>query len=156
MATVVADASPLIALHQIGQLSLLSRLFGEVMVPPAVAHEATPSLPERPAWLGTVALAQPISSEILRASLGPGESEALSLALELHADVLILDDRQARRLGLGLGLPVVGTAGILRRAKRAGFIPAVRPLLDQLLGFGFHLSPAIRAKILEDAGETRD
>jgi len=153
MAAVVADTSPLIALHQLGQLSLLQRLFGEVLVPPAVEREATPSLPERPAWIRTVTPAQPISSEVLRASLGPGESEALSLALELRADIVILDERQARRLALGLGLPVVGTAGILLRAKRAGLIPAVRPLLDELLGFEFRLSPAIRAKVLEDAGE---
>ena len=104
MAAVVADTSPLIALHQIGHLHLLERLFGEVLVPPAVAREAAPSLPEPPAWIRTVAPTQPIGSEVLRASLGPGESEALSLALELRADVVVLDDRQARRLASGLGL----------------------------------------------------
>lgn len=153
MAAVVADTSPLIAFQQLGQLSVLQALFDEVLVPPAVAQEATPSIPKLPAWIRTVTPAQPISAEVLRASLGPGESEALSLALELRADVVILDDRPARRLAAGLGLPVVGTAGILLRAKRAGLIPAVRPLLDQLLGFDFRLSQAIRAKVLDAAGE---
>jgi predicted nucleic acid-binding protein len=77
----------------------------------------------------------------------------LGLALEVRAELVILDDRPARRLALGLGLPVVGTMGVLLRAKRTGTIPAVRPLLEQLLRAGFRLSPAIREKVLTDAGE---
>jgi uncharacterized protein len=153
MAAVVADTSPLIALHQIGQLQLLERLFGEVLVPPAVAREAALTLPEPPSWIRIVAPSQPMGSEGLRASLGPGESEALSLAIELRADIVIVDDRQARRLASGLGLHVAGTGGILLRAKRAGFIPAVSPLLEQLLAFDFHLSQTIRNEILAAADE---
>lgn len=155
MAAAVADTSPIIALHQLEQLSLLERLFGEILVPPAVAREAAPSLPALPAFIRTLALTQPMGSQVLRASLGPGESEALSLALELRAEIVILDDRQGRRLAAGLGLAVAGTAGILLRAKQAGFISAVRPLLEQLLGFDFHLSQAIVDQVLAEAGETQ-
>jgi hypothetical protein len=77
----------------------------------------------------------------------------LSLTLEVKAELVILDDRPARRLALNLGLPVVGTAGILLRAKRLGFIPELRPLLDEVIRRGFRLSPAIREKLLTDAGE---
>jgi predicted nucleic acid-binding protein len=153
MAAVVADTSPLIALHQVGQLSLLQRIFGEIHVPPAVAQEASPGMPELPSWIVVRPLTQPVASEILRASLGIGESEALSLTLEVKAELVILDDRPARRLALNLGLPVVGTAGILLRAKRLGFIPEVRALLDEIIRRGFRLSPAIREKLLTDAGE---
>jgi predicted nucleic acid-binding protein len=154
MAAVVADTSPIIALHQLGQLSLLQRIFGEIYVPPAVARELSPGMPELPSWIVVRPLAQPIASDILRASLGAGESEALSLVLEVKAELVIVDDRPARRLALNLGLPVVGTAGILLRAKRLGFIPEVRPLLDEVVRRGFRLSPAIREKVLADAGET--
>jgi predicted nucleic acid-binding protein len=154
MAAVVADTSPLIALHQLGQISLLQRIFGEIYVPPAVARELSPGMPELPAWIVVRPLAQPIASEILRASLGPGESEALSLVLEVKAELVIVDERPARRLALNLGLPVAGTAGILLRAKRLGFIPEVRPLLDEIIRRGFRLSPAIRERVLADAGET--
>jgi len=65
----------------------------------------------------------------------------------------MVDDRPARRLASNLGFPVVGTAGILLRAKRLGLIPEVRPLLDEIIGRGFRLSPAIREKVLTDAGE---
>jgi uncharacterized protein len=153
MAAVVADTSPLIALHQIGHLSLLKSLFVEVYVPPAVAREAAPSLPGLPLWIVARELAQPVASEVLRVSLGEGERETLALALELRADVVILDDRPARRLAVGLGLSAVGTAGILVRAKRIGLIAAVRPLLENLLDAGFRLSPAIRSRVLTDAGE---
>jgi len=105
MAAVVADTSPLIALHQIGHLPLLKSLFVEVQIPFAVAREATPSLPDLPSWIVARELNQPIGSEVVRASLGSGESQAVSLALELKADLVILDDRPARRLALGLGLP---------------------------------------------------
>jgi predicted nucleic acid-binding protein len=94
-----------------------------------------------------------MDSEVVRASLGSGESQTVSLALELKADLVILDDRPARRLAFGLGLPVVGTVGILLRAKQTGFITAVRPLLENLLEVGFRLSPVIRDKALTDAGE---
>ena len=153
MAAVVADTSPLIALHQIEHLSVLKSLFVEVQIPPAVAGEAAPSLPELPSWIVVRKLTQPIGSEVLLAALGVGESETLGLALEGKADVVILDDRSARRLALRLGLPVVGTVGILLRAKRTGLIPAVEPLLAKLLDVGFRLSPTIRDKVLMDAGE---
>jgi hypothetical protein len=153
MAAVVADASPLIALQQLGLLSLLEWLFGRVEIPAAVAREVAPSVPELPAWIRVRTLAQPIAAEILRASLGAGESEALGLALEVEAALLIVDDRPARRLAAGLGLPVAGTAGILMRAKQAGLVPAVCPLLDQLIQLGFRLAPAIRASVLAEVGE---
>jgi hypothetical protein len=153
MAAVVGDTSPLIALHQLGRLSLLERIFGEIHVPPAVARELSPGVPDLPPWIVVRGLAQPIASEILRASLGAGESEAMSLALEVKAELLIVDDRPARRLALNLGISVAGTAGILLRAKQLGFVPEVRPLLDEIIRRGFRLSPAIRAKLLDDAGE---
>jgi hypothetical protein len=113
-ATVVADASALIAFQQIGQLSLLQKVFMEVIVPPAVAREIQPSVPPV-SWIVQRALAQPIAPLVLRASLGAGESEALSLAVELRADRLLVDEllrrgdqtpvspRQPPRSGLARG-----------------------------------------------------
>jgi predicted nucleic acid-binding protein len=155
MAAVVADTSPLIALHQLGQLRLLENLFVEVFVPPAVAHEAAPSLSELPGFIRTQVPAQPLPPQLEKASLGPGESQALGLALELHADLVILDERPGRRLAVALGLNVAGTAGILLRAKHAGFVPAVRPFLEELRRLEFHLSEAIVDQILADAGEAQ-
>jgi hypothetical protein len=59
MAGVIADASPLIALHQIGQISLIERLFDRILIPSAVAREVSPSLPSLPAWIMARDLTRP-------------------------------------------------------------------------------------------------
>jgi len=149
---VVADASPLIALQRIDQLGLLKALFEEVLVPPAVARELIPRL-ALPPWIRERALQQPIAREVLRASLGPGESEAISLALEIHADRLIVDERAGRRVAEALGLRVAGVLGLLVLSKQRGLIPAVRPHLDVLLRTGFRADPDLVELILKRAGE---
>src|SRR2546423_161583 len=83
--SVVCNASPLIALEQIARLDLLRQLFGNVLVPAAVIRETAPAL-VMPAWIAEQALGQPIEPRILQASLGPGETETVSLALEISAD----------------------------------------------------------------------
>ena len=151
-APVVADASPLIALQQIGQLHLLQALFSEVIVPPAVAREIQPSVPGVP-WIIERALAQPVAPLVLRASLGAGESEALSLAVEARAGRLLVDERAARRAAEALGLSVVGTLGVLLAAKRKGLIAELRPLVDELARQGFWVSPRLVRQALLAAGE---
>jgi predicted nucleic acid-binding protein len=127
----VSDASALIALAQIDQLELLRGLFGRIVVPPAVVTETAPSV-RLPEWIETRNLGQPRSAQVLRASLGAGECEAISLVLEMEAPWLILDDHPARRLAEGLGLSVIGTLGVLLGAKRHGRVTSVRPLIDAL------------------------
>jgi hypothetical protein len=148
--TVVADASPLIALAQVGHLPLLERLFGEVVAPPAVVREVGLSLP---GFIRERKLSQPIPAAVLRASLDPGESEAISLALELGADRVILDERAARRLALSLGLAIVGVLGILLASKQNGLIPAVRPILDALVTNRFRITPDLYEWLLTETGE---
>lgn len=152
MTAVVADASPLIAFVQIGQLHLLQALFTSLFVPPAVAREIAPSVPSQP-WIVERHLAQPIPFPVLQASLGAGESEAISLALELHADHLVVDEKAARRLAEGLGLTVIGTLGILLAARRKGLIAAVRPHVDTLLDKNFWISPQLVESALAEIGE---
>ena len=101
--------------------ALLKSLFVEVFVPPAVVREAAPSLPDLPSWIVARELSQPTASDILRASLGRGESEVFGLASEVKAAVVILDGRPARRLARGLF--VVG-----RRGSTQGRTPQLVPL----------------------------
>jgi hypothetical protein len=149
---VVADASPLIALHQVGELRLLQALFAEIHVPPAVAREIRASVPPQ-LWIVERALTQPAAPLVLRASLGPGESEALSLALETHASRLLVDERAARRVAQALGLGVIGTLGVLLAAKRRGLVTEVRPLVEDLIRQGFWVSPHLVKHALDAAGE---
>ena len=106
-----------------------------------------------PPWVEEQAPTQPIGPKILGVSLGAGESETISLALELEARLVILDDRPARRLAEGLHLPVIGTLGILLAAKQRKFLPAIKPYLDDLLRHDFRIAPALYEQAVVDAGE---
>lgn len=86
--------------------------------------------------------------------LHPGESEAMQLALELGTrHTVILDDRNARRVARSLNLEVVGSAGLLLRAKRRGLVPAIAPILGRLELAGLYLSESLRQSLLTDAEE---
>lgn len=149
---VVSNTSSLIGLERIGQLHLLQQLFGVVVVPPAVVREigATTTLPK---GIEQRDLTQTVGPRILSASLGVGESEAVSLALESHARVINLDDRPARRLAQVLHLPVIGTVGVLLAAKRQKLLPVLRPSLDALVQHDFRIGQQLYEQVLRDAGE---
>jgi uncharacterized protein len=149
---VVSNSSPIIALQQIGQLDLLERLYTRLVIPPVVAFEVSPSV-ELPAWIDQRPLVQTTGSNLLRASLGPGESEAIGLALEVGSRWIILDDRPARRLAQALSIPVIGTPGILLAGKRRGLVDHLRPHLDALIEHGFFIAPGLFDRVIRDAGE---
>ena len=119
MASVVADASVLLALDKLDRLALLRDLFQEVSIPPAVSREVSRTLPRLPDWIRVV---EPRSLTAVRSVVGlhQGEIEAIRLALEVRASLVILDDLPARRQAIAMGIAIVGTAGVLVLAKRAG------------------------------------
>jgi predicted nucleic acid-binding protein len=157
---VVVNATPIIALALVGRLNLLQQLYGEVVVPPAVRDEvlaggqgAVGSAQMRQAtWIRTVTLQDPQRADLL-SDLDRGEAEVLSLAQELGADLVIMDERLARRHAKRVGLRLTGTLGVLLKAKSLGFVPTIAPLIDQLREGGIHLSDAVVAETLELAGE---
>ncbi len=149
----VANSSPFIALERIGQQHLLPALLGQVRIPPAVGQEVFGArlLPD---WAILVRLQQPIASRITSARLGAGEREAIALALELNADEILLDDLAARRLAYALKIPILGTLGLLLRAKNRGLIPQIRPLVKALQDHEFRASARFIEGILAAAGES--
>ncbi len=150
---VVADSGRLIALRQIDRIELLERSYGRVTVPPEVAREVAPSLGSLPPWID---VRQPTISERdlpPRRGLDEGEFQAFALPIELRADLIIVDDRKARRWARTHGLPITGTAGIALRAKDKGLVSAVRPLLDGLIARGVYLGDPLYLEVLETAGE---
>lgn len=153
--SVVSNASPLIALHQIGQLDILPHLFDLIQIPSAVAQEIT-SVQPLPSWIQIHHLNQPIGARILQASLGAGESGAIALALELAAPRILLDDRPARRLAQALGFPIIGTVGLLLAAKQRGLLPELRPALNALKAHHFYIADHLYEMSLRDAGELSD
>lgn len=107
-----------------------------------------------PAWV-RISSAVQVSAEVRACpDLDSGETEALSLALEWHADAVLMDEAADRRAATVLKVTSVGVAGILIRARSRGLIPAVRPLLERLrVEAGFWLHPRLEAEVLRLAGE---
>lgn len=145
---VVTDSTCLIALERLGQLDLLPSLFDPVYAPREVAREFGLPL----SWLKVVDLADPDRAVFLSASVDAGEAEAIVLARELGLKV-ILDDLRARRLAHRFELEIIGTLGILVRAKRQGILDRLGPLLDQLEAIGFHMSRELKEEALRQASE---
>ncbi len=85
--------------------------------------------------------------------LDPGERDAISLALETDARLLLIDERPGRRLAQTLGVPITGTVGMLLLAKKAGLLPTVRQSLGRLIVAGFYMDRELIAHAVRSAGE---
>lgn len=149
MVDVVTNSSCLIGLERIQRLELLSQVFTSIVIPETVQQE----IGFRAAFLTVQAVQNQNLVTVLKTQVDDGEAEAIALAQEISAANLVLDDGKARKLAKQLGLPVIGTVGILLRAKQQKIIPAVKPLLDALLLSNFRISDALVQKSLQLAGE---
>jgi predicted nucleic acid-binding protein len=160
LAIVVSDTSPIRALHHLDLLPVLADLYGTVFVPPAVVaelHKETPRFqPLEVKGVSYIQLRAPGDRQAvgdLARTLDPGESEAIALAQELGASLLI-DEKTGRRIAQRMGLLTIGVVGVLLAAKARGRVMRIGPLLDRLrTEVGFRLSPVIRANALRLAGE---
>ena len=160
MSEVICDTSALQYLYQLDMLWVLEALAKHIVIPPAVVEELAVGrsqgihLPD-PIGLEWVTVRAPAGAAVLPlvTDLGPGETEALALALESSDALVILDDGLARQVASMLSIRIRGTLGLLLDAKAAGLVSAVEPLLNQLQELGFRLDSSTREAILELAGE---
>ncbi len=157
----VCDTTLPLYLGRVGRAQLLPALFSTVCIPESVATELDMGRLMRPDTLdprdlsGVILVSVPQRDvEALPLNrLGPGERAVIAY-VRSHPDCWAgLDDRQARELAEDLGLDVVGTIGVLLRAKKADLIPAVRPLLDALHAEGFRLGRDLYREALRLAEE---
>jgi len=158
---ILADASPLIALARVDGLPWLRKLHKTVAITKAVRGEATraPGLP------GAIAISTALKHGWIRVlrrewnapplpQLDAGEEGTLRAAIALGSGTLVLlDDLQARREAQRLGIAITGTAGIIVEARRAGLIPAARPVFQRLADEGFHISDDLLRAVLAELGE---
>jgi predicted nucleic acid-binding protein len=160
-AAIVADSSPLISLAIIEQLELLPQLYQRILAPPAVWDEVTvqgAGLPgslavSQVSWL-EIKAPEASGVEPLSILVDRGEAEAIALAKATPDSTALLDDAQARRVAERLQVPRIGTLGILRRAKKAGLIDALKPHMELLQANGIYIRPSLVLLILQDVGET--
>jgi predicted nucleic acid-binding protein len=151
---VVSDSSPLHYLILINKTELLHVLFGEVIIPTSVCEElvcsGAPSevsewIKSPPQWVRFC------SAKLIAPSLplGKGEIEAICLARELRADLLLVDDKKARHIAEEQGLVVTGTLGILRTAHERGLVKLPESIRE-LIQCGFRISEKLARQICSE------
>ena len=156
----IVNASPLIFLSRAGHLPLLRSVAAHVWVPHAVAEElrvrgaddVTASQLASYSWL-VIRETTDIAPTIMQWGLGPGENAVLTDSLGLPGSRAVIDDLAGRKCAASLGIPVIGTLGIVLRARRQGIIPAARPVVEDLLRGGMFLSRPLLDRALALVGE---
>jgi len=159
---VVSNASPLVGLASIRQFDLLKQLYGKVHIPEAVWQEVVVDGAGQPGstevesaeWIKRYQVADIRLVHSLLQYLDEGESEAIALAVELEAELLVIDERLGRDTARHFGLNFTGLIGLLVDAKHKGLIDEIKRYLDELRNvFGFRISESLYRRVLADEGE---
>lgn len=155
---VFSNTTPFIALSSIHQLDLLPRLFQKVHVVNEVVHEclaggtiAVPDLRLLP-WIQIVESTPVIHSSILL-ELDQGERHTLDMARKFNADRVLIDERIGRNVAEYMGLPVVGTLGVLLKAKQQGWILSFREAAQSMMMQGIRYHPQLVDTLAKRVGE---
>jgi len=157
---VIADASPIIILSQIGGLDWLAPLFGKVWLTKIVRDELLPG--DKP---GEQAIQASIDDGVLAIleqewstppfpKLDEGEASCIQAAMNLSDKCLLLiDERLGRYVAQESGFPVVGVVGLIGIAKKRGLIPSASVVFERLLQTDFRISPDLIRGVLLKVGE---
>ncbi len=160
MQSIVADTTPLNYLVLIQATDILPELYRTVLIPPAVkaelAHPNTPAvvrawISQPPAWLEVVRLKRPVDSALEH--LDAGEREAISLASELQAILLLMDERDGVTIARHRGLKVVGTLAALDLA--AAMDSLICNHVDRLRATTFRSPVRLMVSMLEQDAERK-
>ena len=156
----VVNASPVVLLGKTGHLDLLAALADPVVIPQAVANEvgAKPDgaailaeLSANPAY--HVAAFEPTPPKVLAWDLGAGKTQVITHALCHGADRVVLDDLDARRCARAMSLRIIGTLGVVGRAKAMGRIPRAAPIIEHLRRTGLYVTDALVQHFLREVGD---
>lgn len=156
---VVSDTSAISNLLRIGEIALLRLTFTRVLIPTAVYDEICSVEENRRAlkiidWIERVEISEIGLGDELSRRLHKGEAEAITLAVELSADYLLIDEAEGRSVARSMGIRITGLLGVLSRAKIDGHIDLIKPYIDRLvLEANFRLGQSLIDELLFQAGE---
>lgn len=159
---VICNTGPLIALSVINRMDILRYLFELVAVPEAVHKEILEGGPinagllnyRKAKWIKVMTLSDPVDP-LLRTSLDAGEAAVIGLARELSVNLVLVDERKARKIARTVyGLHVIGSARVLVEAKRQGLLDNVGVALQAMRDGGYWIGDSIVDAALKQAGET--
>jgi predicted nucleic acid-binding protein len=153
--SIVSDTTPLHYLILIDAVDVLPKLYSSVLIPTAVLNELQqPSTPEaikswfavQHSWLEIVSPVK--TSAVTFLNLDEGEAEAIALALEVRADLLLMDERDGTLAARNHGLTVTGTLGVLDQAAVLGLVD-LRIMFGKLRQTTFRSPVRLMATLLE-------
>ncbi|MFW6359135.1 MAG: DUF3368 domain-containing protein [Chroococcales cyanobacterium] len=159
---IISSTSPISNLAAIRQLSLLPQLYNKLIIPTPVANEiarvgTTYTQAVSVSTLDWISIQSGESQFIvdrLSIYLSQGEATAIALAVELKADLVLLDDQLARKMAAEYGLKSVGLLGILLEAKSQDKISEIKLILNDLVVQSrYRINPRLYSEVLEIAGE---
>lgn len=158
---VISDTSPIANLIQIDRLILLNQLFDLIIVPPYVHSEILKlenlgfalEIYKEAHWIMVKAPADKEKVDQLRTEIDQGESEAIALAEELNAQLLIIDERLGTQIAKDRGLDTIGLLGLLIKAKEKSIVANIKPILEELENVGFWMGKSLKTRILEIVNE---
>ncbi|MDY7015167.1 MAG: DUF3368 domain-containing protein [Cyanobacteriota bacterium] len=157
---IVSNTSPILNLAIVDQLNLLQQQFGQILIPETVLEELKIDEPRpgsevvkaaiQTGWIQVQAITDRALFQLLKQSLDPGEAAAIALAVELSANLILLDEREGRKIAKSLGLNATGILGVLLKAKRSGSLSSVQTVINDLINkAGFRISADLLQKILQ-------
>ena len=157
---IVSDAGPIIIFARIGRLSLLRQVTGSLTIPDAVHDEIVVKKGGMPGaaevasavWIQRAVVSDRATLDRLPPGLHAGEREAIALAKERGAQLLI-DEIRARRVAMDQKIDVIGTLRILSEAKRLGLITTVRPIIGLMQSRGYRFDRVLIRRFLERMDE---
>jgi len=159
---IVSNTSPISNLAKVGQLSLMQKIYEEILIPCAVheelldqrAGETVVTAVRSATWLKVHSVQNQQLVTELRTRVNIGEAEAIALAVEIGANPLLIDERLGRQSAKEYGLKITGVLGILLLAKRQSLIKAVAPIMDDLVNqASFRVSSQLYKEVLAIANE---
>lgn len=156
---IVSDTSPITNLIQVNQLELLNKMFGEIVIPNKVFEELSVYEGHKEEignqdWILIKSVKNKELVKALEKQLDSGEAEAIILAKELEADLLIIDERKGRKAAEEYGLKIIGLLGVLIQGKKKGHIDKLKPILDELIEeVGFRVGKKLHERILKEIDE---
>ena len=161
MRKVISNSTPLIALKKIEKLELLYKIYGEIIIPYGVYEEVIlESSVKEPhdfikesGFIKIMKIRNQEAKRLFSTSLHKGEVEIMILAVEVKANLCIIDDLLARRYAKYNNLNITGTIGVLLKAKELCIITKIRPIMDELIDSGVYIDSKLYNKVVEISGE---
>ncbi len=145
----VSDASCLILFAKIGELELLRKVYGNILITNSVAKEFNRPVPK---WIKIINPKAKSHAE-LYSLLDMGEASSIALATEYSDSLLIVDETKGRKIARELGLRITGSLGVLVTAKNLGYLQSIKSILKKIEQTNFRISKTLIHKILQTANE---